>query len=131
MHKDDVPSDLKGFTFDEYADFVSDVCNGTDPMYMEKTEFFTTCLSAMSDEFVTDGKVDYNKDSFKQLAEYTKNSTMQAGYGEFRDHQLEEGTDFLQAMLQMKGKVKIAGQVCIKNIGVKLANGRFREIVLK
>lgn len=85
VHKDDVPSDLKGFTFDEYADFVSDVCNGTDPMYMEKTEFFTTCLSAMSDEFVTDGKVDYNKDSFKQLAEYTKNSTMQAGYGEFRD----------------------------------------------
>lgn len=84
VHKDDVPSDLKGFTFDEYADFVSAVCNGTDPMYMEKTEFFTTCLSAMSDEFVTDGKVDYNKDSFKQLAEYTKNSTMQAGYGEFR-----------------------------------------------
>lgn len=84
VHKDDVPSDLKGFTFDEYADFVSDVCNGTDPMYMEKTEFFTTCLSAMNDEFVTDGKVDYNKDSFKQLAEYTKNSTMQGG-GEFRD----------------------------------------------
>ena len=84
VHKDDVPSDLKGFTFDEYADFVEDICNGTDPMYMEKTEFFTTCLSAMNDKFVTDGKVDYNKDSFKQLAEYTKNSTMQGGYGEFR-----------------------------------------------
>ena len=37
----------------------------------------------------------------------------------------------LEAMLQMRGRVKIGGQVCIKNIGVKLANGRFREIVLK
>ena len=58
-------------------------------------------------------------------------AVIDTGCGEFRDHQLEEGTDFLQAMLQMKGRAKIAGQVCIKNIGVKLANGRFREIVLK
>jgi hypothetical protein len=53
------------------------------------------------------------------------------GFGEFRDHQLDEGVDFLQAMLQMRGKAKIGGQVCIKNIGVKLANGWFREIALK
>ena len=58
-------------------------------------------------------------------------AVIDTGYGEFRDHQLEEGTDFLKAMLQMKGEVKIAGQVCIKNIGVRLANGRFREIILK
>ena len=58
-------------------------------------------------------------------------AVIDTGFGEFRDHQLEEGTDFLRAMLQMKGKVKIAGQVCIKNIGVRLANGRFREIVLR
>ena len=83
VHKDDVPEDLKGFTFDSYADFVSGVCNGTDPMYMEKTEFFTTCMSAMNDEYVAGGKVDYNRDSFKQLAEYTKNSTMKGG-GEYR-----------------------------------------------
>ena len=53
------------------------------------------------------------------------------GFGEFKERELEPGTDFLQAMLQMRGRAKIGGQVCIKNIGVKLANGRFREIVLK
>jgi hypothetical protein len=52
------------------------------------------------------------------------------GHAEFTEHQLEEGTDFLEAMLAMKGKAKIAGQVCIKNVGVKLAHGKFREITL-
>lgn len=52
-------------------------------------------------------------------------------HAEFVDHQLEEGIDFMEAMLSMKGKVKIAGQVCIKNVGVKLAHGRFREIRMK
>jgi hypothetical protein len=39
--------------------------------------------------------------------------------------------DFLEAMLNMRGKVKFAGQVCIKNIGVTLANGKFQELILK
>ncbi len=53
------------------------------------------------------------------------------GHAELKEHQLEPGIDFLQAMLEMKGKAKIGGQVCIKNVGVKLAHGKFREIVLK
>lgn len=53
------------------------------------------------------------------------------GYAEFTEHQLEEGVDFLKAMLEMKGKASIAGQVCIKNVGVKLAHGKFRELTLK
>ena len=53
------------------------------------------------------------------------------GFAEFADHQLEPGVDFLQAMLDMRGRVKLAGQVCIKNIGVHLAHGRFREMILK
>lgn len=52
-------------------------------------------------------------------------------HAEFREHQMEPGIDFLRAMLSLKGKAKIAGQVCIKNVGVKLANGKFREIVMK
>lgn len=58
-------------------------------------------------------------------------AVIDTGFGEFKEHDLEPGTDFLEAMLQMRGKAKIGGQVCIKNIGVKLANGKFREIVLK
>ena len=53
------------------------------------------------------------------------------GHAEFTDHQLESGIDFMQAMLSMKGKAKIAGQVCVKNIGVKLVHGIFRGIVMK
>ena len=58
-------------------------------------------------------------------------AVIDTGFGEFKEHELEHGVDFLDAMLQMRGKAKIGGQVCIKNIGVKLANGKFREIVLK
>ena len=58
-------------------------------------------------------------------------AVIDTGFGEFKEHDLEPGTDFLEAILQMRGKAKIGGQVCIKNIGVKLANGKFREIVLK
>ena len=58
-------------------------------------------------------------------------AVIDTGFAEMKEYDLEPGIDFLDAMLQMKGKAKIAGQVCIKNIGVKLANGKFREIVLK
>lgn len=52
------------------------------------------------------------------------------GHAEFREHQLEPGIDYLQALLDMRGKAKIAGQVCIKNVGVRLAHGIFRELVI-
>ena len=58
-------------------------------------------------------------------------AVIDTGFGEMKEYELEPGIGFLEAMLQMKGRAKIAGQVCIKNIGVKLANGKFREIVLK
>ena len=50
------------------------------------------------------------------------------GHAEFREYQLEPGTDYLEALLEMKGRVRIAGQVCIKNIGVRLSHGKFREL---
>lgn len=53
------------------------------------------------------------------------------GNAEYVDHELGGGIGFLDALLKMKGKAKLAGQVCIKNVGVKLANGRFKEVVLK
>ncbi|MBR0307708.1 MAG: methylcobamide--CoM methyltransferase [Mogibacterium sp.] len=58
-------------------------------------------------------------------------AVIDTGFGETVEHELEPGIYFLQAMLKMRGKAKIGGQVCIKNIGVRLANGRFRELVLK
>ena len=55
-------------------------------------------------------------------------AVIDTGHAEFVEHQLSPGIDFMKAMLEMKGNVKIAGQVCIKNVGVRLSNGIFREI---
>lgn len=52
-------------------------------------------------------------------------------HAEYVVHDFGHRIDFLDAMLQMKGKAKMAGQACIKNIGVSLADGRFKELVLK
>lgn len=50
------------------------------------------------------------------------------GHAELKEYQLEPGIDFLKAMLDMRGKARIGGQVCIKNVGVRLAHGKFRSI---
>ena len=55
-------------------------------------------------------------------------AVIDTGHAEFVEHQLSPGIDFMKAMLEMKGNVKIAGQVCIKNVGVRLSHGIFREI---
>ncbi len=67
----------KGFTFDEYAKFVDEVCNGSNPiaMYRSRMEVFTTCLASMSDQFYDeDGNVDFKNDAFYQLAEYCRDN---------------------------------------------------------
>lgn len=46
-------------------------------------------------------------------------------------HDFGESIDFLEAMLKLKGKVAITGQLCIKQTGVAIANGKFKELVLK
>ena len=64
-----------GFTFDQYATFVDEVCNGTDPMLMStQLDFFVECFTAMNDQFVSNGKVDYDNDAFRALAEYVKDN---------------------------------------------------------
>ena len=69
---ENVDAGQTGFTFEQYADFVSTVCNGTDPLAMDQTEFFIMCMEAMADKFVTeDGKIDYDNEAFRALAEFT------------------------------------------------------------
>ena len=72
---DDLDAGQNGFTFDQYADFVGTTCNGHDPLSMEQTEFFVMCMDAMSEQFITeDGKVSYDNEAFRALAEYTKDN---------------------------------------------------------
>lgn len=69
--QDNVDAGQVGFTFDQYAVFVDEVCNGVDPIGKDQTEFFILCMNAMSEEFITDdGKVDYDNETFRALAEY-------------------------------------------------------------
>lgn len=60
-----------GFTFEQYEDFVYGVCNGSDPIDQGKMHFFINSFNCMSDLFMVDGRVDYNCDAFRTLAEYT------------------------------------------------------------
>ena len=65
-----VDDDQVGFTFDQYADFVDEVCNGEDPISGGQLSFFTMCMNAMLDEYIQGNDVDFNKDSFIELANY-------------------------------------------------------------
>lgn len=52
------------------------------------------------------------------------------GLADVKIHDLGERVDFLEAILQLRGQLKIVGQTCIKNVGVAIANGKIRELVL-
>ena len=65
-----VASGQVGFTFDEYENFVSDVCNGKDPMGMNRLDMITEILMESGNAYVKDGKVDYGNSSFKALCTY-------------------------------------------------------------
>ena len=52
------------------------------------------------------------------------------GLADVRVFDLGERVGFLEAILQLRGQLKIVGQTCIKNSGVTIANGKIRELVL-
>lgn len=57
-------------------------------------------------------------------------SLIDTGLANVRTHNLGERVDFLEAILQLRGQLKIVGQACIKNVGVTIAHGKIRELVL-
>ncbi len=74
----DVGSDQHGFTFDEYSDFVSGPCNGTDPFQAEtgrtQLDIFTECLAMINADCMSGDKVSFDNDSFRALAEYVNDN---------------------------------------------------------
>lgn len=67
---DAVTPGQKGFTFKQYADYVSGPCNGTDPMMMTKLDFLTSVIRTQPGLFINGGKVDFNNEAFKEACEY-------------------------------------------------------------
>jgi len=52
------------------------------------------------------------------------------GLAQFRDVPLSAPMRYGEACLEMIGKVKLGGQMCLKNIDFVLADGMFKEVVL-
>lgn len=73
-HESDVDDGQIGFTFEEYADFVDDVCNGKDPISLGQLDFFTTMIIGMNDIFEERGEVNYDCDAFREFAEFVKDN---------------------------------------------------------
>ncbi len=71
---EDVAPDQIGFTFEQYAEYVSGPCNGQDPIGDGKLEFFTTALSSICEECTADGTANFNNEDFRTLAEYVNDN---------------------------------------------------------
>jgi len=55
---------------------------------------------------------------------------LDTGHAEYKDHPADT-KDFLQTMLEMRGAARIAGQTCIKKIGVQMEEPILKEIIIK
>ena len=82
--KANVADGKKGFTFDEYNRFVKEVCNGTDPMSIgnDRQNYFYYLFCSMKDQFINNGKMNVDNESFRSLIEYSKNSVSETPYSE-------------------------------------------------
>lgn len=50
---------------------------------------------------------------------------------ELKDRKLAGPMSYGEGCIEMIGKAKFAGQMCIKNVGYQLENGLFKEVILK
>lgn len=73
-----------GFTLDEYQSFVDGYLNGTDIIFSGQAVRFAKLFGSMDDIFITNGKADFTKPEFAELADYVKNNVPEQGleYGE-------------------------------------------------
>ena len=71
----------KGFTLEEYTEFVDEVMNGTDPILYGQATYFAMLISATSDKFISNGKVDLSVPEFAELAEYVRDNVREEGAG--------------------------------------------------
>lgn len=80
--KSNVADGKKGFTFDEYNDFVKEVCNGIDPLSIgnDRQNYFYYLFCSMKEQFINNGKLNVDNVSFRSLIEYSKNNISEERY---------------------------------------------------
>ena len=67
-----VKEGARGFTYDEYSEFVSTVGNGTDVIseYFPRDEYFIRCFSMMNDTWFKNGEVNIANSEFEIMCDY-------------------------------------------------------------
>lgn len=77
---DSIRDDQKGFTYDEYRQFVRNEMNGRDVIMTGvwedahfRTSFMDNVLGDVLESLIVDGIVNFDKDEFRELAEYAAN----------------------------------------------------------
>ena len=63
-----------GFTFDEYVKFVSEACNGGNPLSGTQLEVLTTLYSYADDSCINGKTVNFDNESFRAVCDYVKNN---------------------------------------------------------
>lgn len=92
----------------------------------------TEIINDFYHQFFADVKEHLGEKGIMLICPKLTNALIDTGYAEYKFHEFGRAVDFLEAMLEMRDRgVNLAGQVCIKNIRVRLANGRFKEIIIK
>ena len=69
----------KGFTLEEYTQFVDEVANGKDPIMYGQAVYFSMLFNSMSDEFIKNGKADLTSPKFAELAQFVKDNVNEKG----------------------------------------------------
>ena len=59
-----------GFTFDQYATYVDQTCNGFDPMIMNRLDFLTAVIMSQRDVIITGDEVNFDNEEFREAAQY-------------------------------------------------------------
>ncbi|MBO4688505.1 MAG: extracellular solute-binding protein [Clostridiales bacterium] len=69
-------SDQKGFTYDQYADFVSGQCIGEDPVTTEvsRMHFLNLCIERNYASWIKEGRVSFDQEGFREMTEFFKDS---------------------------------------------------------
>ncbi len=68
--RESVKSGTIGFTFDSYAKFVDEECNGKDPLNMSQLGYITLIAEENYADLISDGKINVGRDVFKKPAAY-------------------------------------------------------------
>ena len=69
--------------------------------------------------------------SLLMLCPKTTYALLGTEYAEFREYSLSGPMSYGEGCVEAIGKIDIVGQTCMKNAGLKLKNGKIKEVVLK